>query len=105
MGSILVLHMELLLEGGSNAGYLGNDTIITPDLTIKVIPQEDLEEEFDALVFFLSRRYAQHVRDNIKRLIDVKYSTAKVTYDIVHKQITPERLSLLSRNPWKFEKA
>ncbi len=105
MHEIFVIHLRLHLKDKIHSGYLGNATTITPDLDIRKIDDDELENEFHNVVFFLSHRYAKHILNKLRNDINARYKNAKVDYDIVKLKASQQQLNALMANQWKYEKA
>ncbi len=105
MHEIFVIHLRLHVKDEIRSGYLGNETTIKPKLDIRKIDDDELQNEFHNIVFFLSHRYAKHILNKLRNDISAKYKTSNVDYDIVKMKASQQQLNALMANQWKYEKA
>jgi len=105
MHEIFVIHLRLHLKEEIRSGYVGNQTVITPKLDIRKIDDDKLDEEFDDVVFFLSRRYGESILNKLRKDVTAQYKNAQVDYDLVKKNISQRQLDALMVNRWEYEKA
>lgn len=105
MNEIFTIYMRLYLENKNKTGYLGNETVITPDLNIKIIKDNKLTDEFEEMVFFLSRRYTQTILEKLRTIISAKYPNSTVDYYIKKFDVSQQQLERMLSKQWKYEKA
>jgi len=105
MQEIFILHLCLHLEDETRSGFLGNETIIKPDLNVRIIFNDKFKDEQENVVFFLSMNYAKHILEKLRTEISKKYKKSQVDYDIKSIDVPQEMFNKMMIDPWKFEKA